>query len=203
MAQKIRKPDSPQSAGGKATAIILRKKALDAYYKNPSICKQCSKIITVQDDQKVPATKKKKFCNQSCSASYNNSKRTSKIEFKKEEKMKLKILKKEQKKFIDKFNCLKNISKKEMFDKCLNYQSARTRIQKHARYVYSTSNKPKCCSECGYDKHYEVCHIKPVSKFNDESLIIEDINNVNNLISLCPTHHWEFDNGILEIKSLQ
>jgi len=191
MAQKIRKLDSPQSAGGRATAIILRKKALESYYSNPSICKQCSKIITVQDNQKVPDVRRKKFCSQSCSASHNNSIR--------ERKIKLKVLK--EKKIIDKFNCLKNISKKEMFDKCPNYQSARARIQKHARYIYSISNKPECCSECGYDKHYEVCHIKPVSKFSDESLIIENINNINNLIAFCPTHHWEFDNGILKIKT--
>ena len=28
---------------------------------------------------------------------------------------------------------------------------------------------------------------------------IEEINNINNLIGLCPNHHWEYDNGLLEL----
>lgn len=73
MAQKIRKPDSPQSAGGRATAIILRKKAVDDYYKNPSTCKQCSNIIKVSDNEKVRHIRKKIFCTKSCAVTYNNT----------------------------------------------------------------------------------------------------------------------------------
>ena len=51
---------------------------------------------------------------------------------------------------------------------------------------------------CGYDKHYEIAHIKPVSDFEDDALITE-INSIDNLIALCPNHHWEFDNGLLNI----
>lgn len=48
------------------------------------------------------------------------------------------------------------------------------------------------CSKCGYDKHFEVCHIKPISSFSPDTLLIE-INDVSNLIALCPNCHWEFD----------
>ena len=32
-----------------------------------------------------------------------------------------------------------------------------------------------------------------MSSFNSDALISE-INSIDNLIALCPTHHWEFDN---------
>ena len=32
--------------------------------------------------------------------------------------------------------------------------------------------------------------------FPDETKVLE-INSIENLIALCPTHHWEFDNGLL------
>lgn len=51
----------------------------------------------------------------------------------------------------------------------------------------------KECENCGYDKHVEVCHIKPISDFNEDALIT-DINNRSNIKILCPNCHWEFDN---------
>lgn len=50
----------------------------------------------------------------------------------------------------------------------------------------------KCC-KCGYDKHFEVAHIKPISEYSEDALLIE-INNPSNLLALCPNCHWEFDN---------
>jgi len=49
------------------------------------------------------------------------------------------------------------------------------------------------CCKCGYDKHFEVCHIKPISSFPPDTLLI-DINHPDNLMALCPNCHWEFDN---------
>lgn len=53
----------------------------------------------------------------------------------------------------------------------------------------------------GYDKHIEIAHIKAVSDFSDDSLISE-INDKNNLVALCPNHHWEFDNGFLKKEDI-
>jgi hypothetical protein len=50
----------------------------------------------------------------------------------------------------------------------------------------------KVCDHCGYSKHVEVCHIKAVSKFPlDTKLSV--INDLSNLLLLCPNCHWEFD----------
>ena len=90
-------------------------------------------------------------------------------------------------------------TKGELINKRSNWQSWRSTIQKNARDTYNKSNKPKHCVICGYDKTYDVAHIKAVSDFDDDVLVSE-INNIDNLISLCPNHHWEFDHGQLNIN---
>lgn len=90
------------------------------------------------------------------------------------------------------------LTKKEIFERYKYWQTARSAIQKIARKNYENSNKPKKCIVCGYDKHYEVAHIKSVSDFEDNTLISE-INDINNLIALCPNHHWEYDNTDFDI----
>ena len=45
-----------------------------------------------------------------------------------------------------------------------------------------------------------MAHIKAVSDFNDDTLISE-INDIDNLIALCPNHHWEYDNTDFDITS--
>lgn len=67
-----------------------------------------------------------------------------------------------------------------------------SRIRSLARNSYKHSHKPQCCIICGYNKHFEVCHVKPISSFPDTATISE-INDLDNLIALCPNHHWELD----------
>lgn len=59
--------------GAEKTKLILaakKQKRIDEYNKNPKICPACQKPLSYDD-----SLRKKKFHNQSCSASYNNSKR--------------------------------------------------------------------------------------------------------------------------------
>lgn len=59
----------------------------------------------------------------------------------------------------------------------------------------------KVCMHCGYDKHVEACHIKPISEFKDSDLV-STINSLDNLLYLCPNCHWEFDNNKLSEEFL-
>ena len=179
----------PQSIGGRVTAIKLRKEALEKYYINPNKCLCCNKIIEVPEGIKVPQIRKKKFCNQSCAAKYNNQIRieNNNFGFRKKENKKCICFKcnKEfyiEKKYILKYcnECIGIIKKEkslftktkgELFKKNINWQSARSNIQKSARDVYRYSEQPKQCIHCGYNKHYEVCHRKPVSDFSGDTLI--------------------------------
>jgi len=57
----------------------LRKRALEKYYTNPSYCFHCKKIIEIKEGERACIVKKKKFCDSSCAAKNNNTKRKTKI----------------------------------------------------------------------------------------------------------------------------
>lgn len=172
------------TAGGRATAEIRRSKALDDYSKNPNKCLNCGKVIEIQEKQTASEARRKKFCSKSCASTYNN--RNSVYVVKGEE--------------IPVYLTLR--TKGEVFKTSGTWQSARNTIRRQAREAYEASDKPKSCIICDYTNHYEVCHIKAVKDFDDDALVSE-INSLDNLISLCPNHHWEFDNGVLKIEALE
>ena len=72
-------------------------------------------------------------------------------------------------------------------------------IRQHARKVVKESGRPQRCQNCGYDKHFEVCHIKGISEFADTDLL-STINATSNLAILCRNCHWELDNHLLKLE---
>lgn len=99
---------------------------------------------------------------------------------------------------IEVVNPILNRTKGELFKSRKNWQSARSAIRKHAQQIFKENNPNPKCAVCGYQNHVEVAHIKAVSDF-DNNATIREINSIDNLIGLCPNHHWEYDNGILKI----
>ncbi len=75
--------------------------------------------------------------------------------------------------------------------------SAFSLVRNRARSI-ALKNNMKSCLICGYDKHIEICHIKPISSFSLDTKISE-INHLSNLCPLCPNHHWEYDNGLITL----
>lgn len=71
-------------------------------------------------------------------------------------------------------------------------------IRNLARRAYYASNKPQHCIQCGYSRHIEICHLKPIQNF-PESATISVVNSLDNLVALCPNCHWELDHGILSL----
>lgn len=69
------------------------------------------------------------------------------------------------------------------------------RIRTQSRDIAGNGN---ACFVCAYSKHFEVCHLKPISAFPDEALISE-INAKANLAILCRNCHWEQENGDLVV----
>lgn len=179
--------------------------AKELYNLNPNKCLFCGKDILCPSDKTVYQIKQKKFCNHSCAASYNNSLR---------EKKKFyctkcgELIGEGHEKFYRRKYCDKCIQEakvdwskvtlKEVKDK-RQYQSY-SRIRDLARKSYENSNKPKYCIRCNYNKHYEVHHIIPISSF-EESTPISEINDLNNLIALCPNCHWELENGLFQLEN--
>jgi predicted nucleic acid-binding Zn ribbon protein len=71
------------------------------------------------------------------------------------------------------------------------------RLRQDARRHY-LSAFPYRCFRCGYDKHIEVCHKRPLTSFPLETPI-SVVNSLANLVGLCPNCHWEFDHGLLQL----
>lgn len=216
---------TPQEKGGQLTAALLKKRAEEAYNKNPKICLNCQEPISL-NGRRPSKLKKNKFCSTSCAATYNNAK------FPKKESKYHKssvsvcencgspifLRKRSRNTYYKRKRCDKCLyvkgtpSKKlndmylpkighktiqEVFDSCKTYQSARSQILKHALITYHLSDRPKECAICSYKKHFQVCHRKSVASFKKNTLI-NVVNDLDNLFPLCPTHHWEYDHNSLD-----
>tara|TARA_Y100000356_G_scaffold127862_1_gene127174 strand:- start:367 stop:870 length:504 start_codon:yes stop_codon:yes gene_type:complete len=64
-------------------------------------------------------------------------------------------------------------------------------VRHRARAIAKKLGWNSCC-KCGYSKHIEIAHIKPVSSFPLNTKL-KIVNSVDNIIPLCPNCHWEFD----------
>lgn len=153
-------------------------------------------------------TKNPKFCSKGCAATYNNKF----VHKRKPVKRFCKYCKKEiptsryltggvkPKKVCNNCNKLyvnwSEITKLDLQN--LRKYQANSRIRDLARQSYYKINPNKICQVCGYSNHVEVCHIKSIQSFTDSAKISE-INSPLNLIYLCPNHHWELDNGKLNL----
>lgn len=207
---------------------VLHDKAIKRYYDDPNKCLLCGKIIEIEDEQKISDVRKKKFCNSSCSAKYNNTKRIKMSSITICEKcgdiIYLNSNNKggfNKRKYCDRcavLNCKRNgenaknrmrekngfisseVTKGFLYEK---YKSeiARTKINMHARKIYAESGCAYKCVICGYDKHVQISHIKGISEFDDDAKVIE-INDIKNLVALCPTHHWEYDHDIIKCDDI-
>ena len=55
------------------------------------------------------------------------------------------------------------------------------------------------CKNCNYSNHVELCHIKAVNSFSEDTKL-KIVNHEDNVVQLCPNCHWEFDNDYLFIE---
>lgn len=141
-----------------------------------------------------------KFCSRSCAASHNNTLNPRRVKTKKCKCGTL-IL-------GDRLRC-SSCYQASIYhpDDTISSMRHKAKYQKSAvirdmaRRIYRKSSKPKSCANCGYSKHYEVCHIKAINSFSDDALLSE-VNNPSNLIALCPNCHWELDNGLIDLVAL-
>ena len=145
-------------------------------------------------------TKNPKFCSKSCSAKIANKipKRKKKSNF----CIICGIEIKTQRRYCDDHNPQKidwaNVTIQNILETRYGNSNRYNRIREHSRLTYIKSDKPKYCINCGYTKHFAVCHIKPIKDF-DKNTPISVVNSLDNLIALCPNCHWEFDKGILKL----
>lgn len=70
------------------------------------------------------------------------------------------------------------------------------KVRTYAKKKFYHLQIPKICKLCGFDRIVELCHIKPISSFSNETLLSE-INSLQNLVYLCPNHHSLLDKDLL------
>lgn len=201
-----------QQIGGRARAAVQRQEAIDKYNANPNRCGYCKQPIPLKSDKQPAATRRLKFCNKSCAAKANNPAHT--------------LTRSGRYRRVPR-NCIdcdaviqrgatrcrrcwnlkrrqdhaQNTTKERLAATRAGYSSARAAIRTHAAQVYQENNGPRLCKVCGYSLYVEVCHIRPVATF-PASAPLSEINAFNNLVALCPNHHWEFDNGHIKLTQL-
>ena len=144
-------------------------------------------------------TKNPKFCSQSCAAIYNNTHRPKVKRYCQRCGALIGEGQFCQRKYCDNCSSIKVDWSVITLDEVQNkatYQVS-SRIRELARQITNGLNRFKRCAVCGYTKHVEICHIKPIKDFSGDTPITE-INNLSNLVGLCPNHHWEFDNHLLD-----
>lgn len=159
-------------------------------------CKFCNKETTNPS-----------YCSKSCSAKHTNvlypKKKTKKkciVCGESVKSYKHSRCESHQKEYLNnRFEVLKDLTLESYWKKDslknLHTSSKNAHIRAQARNNFKDLlSKP--CYFCGYDKHVELCHIKPISQFKPTDKI-RDVNSYKNLIQLCPNCHWEFDNGHL------
>jgi hypothetical protein len=187
-------------AGGIAAGIKNRKAALLRYAANPSICRMCGRVIAVPPGAIIDESRRKKFCNHSCAASYTNRRRESRAQKCPDcgRRMSPGCARCRACSVIAKRAVALGSTKGELRHRRSNYQSWRATLQTHAIKTHRQHGGEQRCIVCGYSNHVQVCHRVPVSSFPD-SAAISEINAIGNLVPLCPNHHWEFDHGLITL----
>lgn len=139
------------------------------------------------------------FCSRSCSTSYNNTVYAKRVVSGRCRECGASI----SAKYVYCQNCrslrlFENRTVAEVV--CLSNKASRyCRIREHARKLYQHIT---ACEVCGYRKHVEICHIKPLSSY-DVTALVSEVNNKDNIAVLCPNCHWELDNGLLNLLNRQ
>ena len=65
-------------------------------------------------------------------------------------------------------------------------------VRHHDHGVAKMADIERKCIECGYSTHVELAHRKPIHLFHPDTLL-RKINDISNLVFLCPNHHWELE----------
>ena len=146
-------------------------------------------------------TSNSKFCSKTCAAIVNNKKFPKRSKHKKKYFCKVCGIKVPYRRTLcDEHNPQKRdwskITLKDVVPPIGGGFNRYNRVRDAARRTYRNSDRPKKCEYCGYDKYYEICHMKPIHLFSLDTTI-SVINDISNLIALCPNCHWELDNGLL------
>lgn len=167
-----------------------------AYLAAPRPCLHCDKPILPHDGEKIHETMRRRFCSHSCAASYNNG---SAVAPKKKAKPRFCV---ECKAPIDGnapdgsgllcASC--HVSSLHRLPYLTRNEASSAEIRRHTRHALI--DRPRACVHCGYSRHVEAVHLRPMDDFPPDTPL-SAINDPANLVYLCPNHRWEYEHGVL------
>jgi hypothetical protein len=159
-----------------------------AYLANPKLCKQCRGPIPLREGDRPCIARQKEFCDNSCAASYNNSRRESKRSFCKNG---CGIRVKDNALFFCSAKCHRDFEYKEAIAKWKrgdisgSCEDGYKLLKAVRRYMLEKANY--CCEQCCWTG------VNPVS--NKPTVVVDHKdgnagnNAENNLRVLCPNCH--------------
>lgn len=156
-------------------------------------CKKCGKKF---DKNKTEIKRSPNhYCSRKCSHSVNTKQNPRRIKTKKCKICDTLIFSSRQKCP----QCIKNLQPldytlEEAIYTKHHKSSAFALVRSRARTIAKHLGLNKCV-KCGYSKHVEIAHIKPISDF-PLSAKLSEVNSQNNLLPLCPNCHWEHDHNL-------
>lgn len=182
-----------RSAGGIAVGAIRRAAAISKYEANPNFCKECGKKIDI-GGRKIAEIRVKKFCNKKCAGKHHGAIGGSVSGRNKRVPRECRSCGTPLPWAANKVRVCSSCrgASRERLMASPKASMHRCSISFNARQVLLKSDRPKSCEKCGYTAHVEACHKRAVADFPD-SAIMSEINGLDNLMWLCPNHHWEFD----------
>ncbi len=171
-------------------ANSLRKRAIEKYYLDPNYCLHCNKMLDVKDYERASMTRKRRFCNASCSASYNNTRK------KKKAPSKCLHCSKDNKIRKNKFccsQCSTDYRYNEYIKRWLNGEESGN-IDGAAEIVISTRVRrwffekyDSKCQKCGWGEVNPQSKKVPLTVHHKDGNCL--ISHVDNLELLCPNCH--------------
>lgn len=169
-----------------------------AYLAAPHRCLQCETPIVPHAGEKIHETMRRKFCSRSCAASFNNSGAVA-------------PKKKARPRYCAECGVQVAANAPEgtriLCDACgedflqrlpllRRDEAGSAGIRRHVRHVLA--DRPRVCAHCGYARHVEMIHLRPVDDFPPEATL-STIDDPANLTYLCPNHRWEYEHGVLAL----
>ena len=161
---------------------------------------QCDRPILPHQGEKIHETMRRKFCSRSCAASYNNG---GAVAPKKKAKPRVCAgCGTEVAMGLSDGTRLLCPSCAESFARRLpsltRDEASGADIRRHVRHVLSA--RPRLCAHCGYARHVETVHLRPIADFPSDATLAA-IDNPANLAYLCPNHRWEYEHGFLALDA--
>ena len=174
-------------------ATISREEAVANYNQAPNVCENCNLPIPVREKEQVTKVRRKRFCTKECAdAASRKEYKCSVCEAVISHKWTTNKYCSECFTKTPYYADWSKISLDDLFKKKPTHQ-VHARVRALARDAFNRSKRVKRCEVCGYDKFVEVCHRKSIATFTRDTFI-SVVNDIGNLMALCPNCHWEHDN---------